>query len=199
MKEQPTLILASSSKYRKELLERLRIPFTSVSPHVDESALGSESPTDLVERLSHVKASAIANLYPQAWVIGSDQVADFHGVAVGKPGSHEKALEQLRMMRGQTVLFKTGLCLMHQQSGRSIYQCVTTSVSFHDLDDHTLDNYLRIEKPYDCAGSAKSEGLGICLLSSIQSEDPTALIGLPLITLSGFLRSVGFQLPPHHG
>ena len=195
MKDQPPLILASSSIYRKELLERLRIPFECIAPNIDESQLPHESTDDLIERLSQQKAQAIAQLHPNAWVIASDQVADFNGHAIGKPGTHEKALAQLKMMQGKRVVFKTGLCLMHHQSHRSVYICIPTKVSFHDLDDAVLETYLHTEKPYDCAGSAKSEGLGISLLSKIKSEDPTALIGLPLIALSGLLRSVGYSIP----
>ncbi len=195
MKDQPPLILASSSVYRKELLERLHIPFICISPKIDESQLAQESTDELIERLSRQKAAAIAQNHPNAWIIASDQVADFNGHAIGKPGTHEKALAQLKMMQGKTVVFKTGLCLMHIQTDRSIYLSIPTEVSFHDLDDATLENYLHTEQPYDCAGSAKSEGLGISLLSKIKSDDPTALIGLPLIALSGLLRSIGYSMP----
>jgi septum formation protein len=196
MKEHPPLILASSSVYRKELLSRLRIPFECISPDIDETPLPNETTEELIERLSHSKAEAIAKQCPEAWVIGSDQVADFNGIAIGKPGTHEKALEQLKMMQGKTVTFKTGVCLMQLKSHRCAYICIPTQVSFHELDDTTLENYLHTEKPYDCAGSAKSEGLGIMLLSKVKSHDPTALIGLPLIALSGLLRSVGYSIPP---
>jgi septum formation protein len=195
MKDQPSLILASSSPYRKELLSRLCIPFTCITPDIDETPFPDESTDALIERLSHEKDQVIAKQHPNAWVIASDQVADFNGQAIGKPGTHEKALAQLQMMRGKTVVFKTGLCLMNHQSQRSIYMCIPTQVTFHDLEDAILENYLRTEKPYDCAGSAKSEGLGICLLSKIKSDDPTALIGLPLISLSGLLRTVGYAIP----
>jgi septum formation protein len=195
MKDQLPLILASSSPYRKELLSRLCIPFTCIAPDIDETPFSDESTDALIERLSIEKAQVIAKQHPNAWVIGSDQVADFNGQAIGKPGTHEKALVQLQMMRGKTVVFKTGLCLMNHQSQRSIYICIPTKVTFHDLEDALLENYLHTEKPYDCAGSAKSEGLGICLLSKIKSDDPTALIGLPLISLSGLLRTVGYAIP----
>jgi septum formation protein len=195
MKELPPLILASSSVYRKELLSRLKIPFSCVSPNIPEDPLDNESTDELIERLSHEKAKAVAMQHPDAWVIGSDQVADFNGIAIGKPGTHEKAFAQLKMMQGKTVVFKTGVCLMQLKTHRSIYICIPTKVSFHELDDATLEHYLLTEKPYDCAGSAKSEGLGIMLLSRIKSEDPTALIGLPLIALSGLLRSVGYSIP----
>ena len=199
MKELPPLILASSSVYRKELLSRLRIPFTCHSPNINEDPLPNETTDELIERLAHQKAEAIALQHPDAWVIGSDQVADFNGVAIGKPGTHEKALAQLKMMQGKTVEFKTGVCLMQLKSHRAAYICIPTKVSFHELDDATLEQYLHAEKPYDCAGSAKSEGLGIMLLSKIKSHDPTALIGLPLIALSGLLRSVGYSIPASNG
>jgi len=195
MKEQPDLILASSSKYRKELLSRLAIPFRTISPSINETPLQGETTDELIERLSNQKAAVIAAQFPNAWVIGSDQVADLDGVAIGKPGTHEKAFAQLKMMQGKTVTFKTGLCLMQHASHRSIYICIPTRVRFHELDDAILENYLHIEKPYDCAGSAKSEGMGIILLSKIKSNDPTALIGLPLIALTGLLRTVGFMIP----
>ena len=195
MKEQP-LILASSSKYRKELLERLQLPFSVYSPEVDETPHIGESPVQLVKRLSHLKARCISEKHPNAWVIGSDQVADFMGAAIGKPHTHERALAQLQLMQGQTVVFRTGMCLMHLNSDTTLHTIVDTEVTFREFDEATLDNYLRTEQPYDCAGSAKAEGLGIGLLSSMQSTDPTAIIGLPLIELSGMLMSVGFQLFP---
>lgn len=192
----PPLILASTSKYRKELLTRLRIPFDVASPEVDETPLTNESPAELVIRLSKAKALAVAKSNPNAWVIGSDQVADFLGAAIGKPHTHERALAQLQLMRGETIIFRTGLCL----AKGDVIHCtsVDTEVTFRKLSDEVLETYLHTEQPYDCAGSAKSEGLGISLLSSIKSDDPTALIGLPLIALSGFLRDVGFQIPFSH-
>lgn len=193
MKEQ-TLILASSSKYRRELLERLHLPFSVYSPDVDETPNIGESPIQLVNRLSHLKARFISEKHPNAWVIGSDQVADFHGAAIGKPLTHERALAQLQLMQGQTVVFRTGMCLMQKDSNTTLYTNVDTEVTFREFDEATLENYLRTEQPYDCAGSAKAEGLGITLLSAIKSNDPTAIIGLPLIELSGFLISVGFKL-----
>jgi septum formation protein len=193
MKEQ-TLILASSSKYRRELLERLNLPFSVYSPDVDETPNIGESPIQLVNRLSHLKARFISEKHPNAWVIGSDQVADFHGAAIGKPLTHERALAQLQLMQGQTVVFRTGMCLMQKDSNTTLYTNVDTEVTFREFDEATLENYLRTEQPYDCAGSAKAEGLGITLLSAIKSNDPTAIIGLPLIELSGFLISVGFKL-----
>ena len=189
----PPLILASTSVYRCELLQRLRIPFEVISPKVDETPLTGESPLDLALRLANAKAVAVAKEHPNAWVIGSDQVADLCGAAIGKPGNFERALAQLQMMRGQTVTFHTALCLMKGNTQTTLN--VPTEVTFRKLSDDVLENYLRAEEPYDCAGSAKSEGLGISLLKSIQSDDPTALIGLPLIALSGLLRDAGFVIP----
>lgn len=189
----PPLILASSSIYRRELLERLRIPFKIISPQVDEVPLAGESTLNLALRLAHAKAAAIAKQHPNAWIIGSDQVADLCGAAIGKPGNFERALAQLQLMRGQTVIFHTALCLMNGDTESTI--CVPTEVVFRNLSDEILESYLRAEEPYDCAGSAKSEGLGISLIESIKSDDPTALIGLPLIALSGLLRDVGFTIP----
>lgn len=187
------LILASSSIYRRELLERLRIPFKIISPQVDEVPLAGESTLNLALRLAHAKAAAIAKQHPNAWIIGSDQVADLCGAAIGKPGNFERALAQLQLMRGQTVTFHTALCLMNGDTESTI--CVPTEVVFRNLSDEILESYLLAEEPYDCAGSAKSEGLGISLIESIKSDDPTALIGLPLIALSGLLRDVGFTIP----
>jgi len=187
------LILASTSVYRRELLERLRIPFEVVAPKVDETPLTGESTLDLALRLAQAKAAAVAKEYPDAWVIGSDQVADLCGAAIGKPGNFERALAQLQLMRGQMVTFHTALCLMKGEIQMTL--SVPTEVRFRKLADDILENYLLAEEPYDCAGSAKSEGLGISLLESIKSDDPTALIGLPLIALSGLLRDAGFVIP----
>ena len=189
----PLLILASTSVYRRELLTRLRIPFDVIAPTVDETPLNGESSLDLAKRLAHAKAKAVAKQHPQAWVIGSDQVADLCGAAIGKPGNFERALAQLQLMRGQTVTFHTALCLMRGNTETTL--SVPTEVCFRKLPDAVLENYLLAEEPYDCAGSAKSEGLGISLLESIKSEDPTALIGLPLIALTGLLRDAGFAIP----
>jgi septum formation protein len=194
MQEKHSLILASSSVYRKELLSRLQIPFNCQTPNIDETQRVNETIDSLIERLSTEKATAIASQNPDAWVIGSDQVADLDGQAIGKPGTFEKALAQLEMMQGKTVVFKTGVCFMHFASKRSMYACIPTQVTFHTLDKQILENYLHAEKPYDCAGSAKSEGLGIMLLSKVESQDPTALIGLPLITIANFLRLAHFQI-----
>jgi septum formation protein len=187
------LILASTSVYRRELLERLHIPFSVVSPKVDETPLPGESTLDLALRLAKAKAAAVAKDHPDAWVIGSDQVADLCGAAIGKPGNFERAMAQLQLMRGATVTFHTALCLMHGDLETTL--SIPTEVTFRKLSDEILEAYLRAEEPYDCAGSAKSEGLGISLLEAIKSNDPTALIGLPLIALSGLLRDAGFVIP----
>jgi septum formation protein len=187
------LILASTSVYRRELLERLRIPFEIISPEVDEMPLPGESTLELALRLAKAKAVAVAKHHPEAWVIGSDQVVDLSGTAIGKPGNFEHALAQLQLMRGASVTFHTALCLMQGDVETTL--SVPTKVTFRKLPDEALAAYLHAEEPYDCAGSAKSEGLGISLLESIQSDDPTALIGLPLIALSGLLRDAGFVIP----
>jgi septum formation protein len=189
----PSLILASASQYRRELLERLRIPFEIISPKVDETPLNGESTLELALRLAHAKAAAVAKEHPNAWVIGSDQVADLCGATIGKPGNFERALAQLQLMRGTTVTFQTALCLMKGATQTTL--CIPTEVTFRKLPDSVLEAYLLAEEPYDCAGSAKSEGLGISLLESIRSDDPTALIGLPLIALSSLLRDAGFVIP----
>ncbi|NBV80279.1 MAG: septum formation protein Maf [Burkholderiaceae bacterium] len=187
------LVLASSSIYRRQLLERLGLPFTIASPDVDETPLEHELPEAMTRRLAQLKASALSKQFPEAWIIGSDQSADLHGQIIGKPGNHERALAQLKQMQGQTVVFHTALCLLKGEEYKTL--SVPTRVRFRNLPDESLENYLRIEKPYDCAGSAKSEGMGIILLEQIESDDPTALIGLPLIALSGLLREAGFVIP----
>ncbi len=191
--QNPPLILGSTSKYRRELLERLRIPFEVISPKVDEAPLTGESTLNLALRLAHAKAEAVAKEHPDAWVIGSDQVADLCGAAIGKPGDFERAMAQLQLMRGQTVTFYTALCLMKGDKQTTL--CIPTEVKFRKLSDDVLETYLLTEEPYDCAGSAKSEGLGISLLEAIKSDDPTALVGLPLIALTTLLRDAGFAIP----
>lgn len=186
------LILASTSKYRKELLSRLGLPFTCISPEVDETPLPRETPEELALRLAKAKALAIAEKEPHAFVIGSDQVLDLHGAAMGKPGDHERAMAQLQLLRGQTVNFHTAVCLANDSKTQVIN--VVTKVRFRELKDSVLEAYLLAETPYDCAGSAKSEGLGICLLEKVESEDPTALIGLPLIAVCTLLRDAGFRI-----
>lgn len=186
------LILASTSRYRRELLERLRVPFEVQAPHVDETPMPGEAPAALAERLARAKARAVAALHPLAWVIGSDQVADMDGSPVGKPGQHDAAVAQLRAMSGRSVVFQTGLALVAPGFERVVRVPVT--VRFRELTDAEIETYLRLEQPYDCAGSAKSEGLGIALLDAIESTDPTALIGLPLIQVCHLLRASGYPL-----
>jgi septum formation protein len=191
----PRLILASSSAYRRELLSRLRLPFEAIAPHIDETPLAGETPPATALRLARAKAAAIAAREPGALVIGSDQVATLDGEQIGKPGSHEAALAQLRKMRGREVVFHTALCLwdgrVADPARAAQVQDVRVVVAFRDLPDAELDAYLRIEQPYDCAGSAKNEGLGIALLERIDNSDPTALTGLPLIALTTMLRKAG--------
>lgn len=191
---QKPLILASTSRYRRELLERLRLPFEVVAPDVDETPQPGEAPAPLAERLAMAKAQAVARLHPEAIVIGSDQVADLQGQPLGKPGNHARAVLQLQRMQGQTVLFHTAVAVVCLQSGFAQQCMAVVKVRFRALSDGEIENYLHAEQPYDCAGSAKSEGLGIALLESIESDDPTALIGLPLIRLCGLLRAAGVPL-----
>ena len=187
----PRLILASSSAYRRELLGRLRLPFEAIAPHIDETPLPDEAPQDTALRLAREKAAAIARLHPGALVIGSDQVATLDGAQIGKPGDHARALAQLQTMRGRRVVFHTALCLWDGRTGSCEVENVQVFVTFRDLPNAELDAYLHIEQPYDCAGSAKNEGLGIALIERIDSSDPTALTGLPLIALTGMLRCAG--------
>ena len=188
------LVLGSTSRYRRELLERLCIPFEVCSPDVDETPLPGEAPPVLAQRLAMAKAKAVANKFPHAVVIGSDQVADLNGQSLGKPGTHDKAVTQLRQMRGQTVVFQTAVAVVCQSSGFVQSSLAAVRVKFRNLTDDEIENYLQLEKPYDCAGSAKSEGLGIALLDSIDSDDPTALIGLPLIRTCQMIRAAGIAL-----
>jgi len=191
----PRLILASSSAYRRELLARLQLPFEAIAPNIDEAPLPGEAPQDTALRLAQEKAAAVAAQVPGALVIGSDQVATLDGMQIGKPGDHARALAQLQLMRGRRVVFHTALCLWDSRAPdpASAVQLdnVQVFVDFRDLPDAELDAYLRIEQPYDCAGSAKNEGLGIALLERIVSDDPTALTGLPLVALTGMLRRAG--------
>ena len=188
------LILGSTSRYRHELLSRLRWPFEVVAPEVDETPLAGEAPKDLATRLALAKARAVAAQFPQALVIGSDQVADLQGQPLGKPGTHERARAQLRQMSGQTVVFQTALAVVCQASGFEQVDLAPVQVQFRDLSDAEIEHYLLTEQPYDCAGSAKSEGLGIALLERIDNDDPTALIGLPLIRTCRLLRAAGLPL-----
>lgn len=191
----PALILASTSPYRRELLARLGLPFETQAPAVDETPLPGEAPRELALRLARAKAQDVARHHPQALVIGSDQVADLHGQPLGKPGSHERARAQLSRMSGQTVLFHTAVSLACAARGLLQTEIATVRVRFRELDAASIERYLRAEQPYDCAGSAKSEGLGIALLEAIESDDPTALIGLPLIRTAALLRTAGLVLP----
>ena len=190
----PRLILASTSPYRRALLERLGIVFDIVAPQVDETPQAGEAPAALARRLARAKAMAVAATVPDAVVIGSDQVADLDGHSLGKPGSHDKAVAQLRRMRGHSVVFQTAVAVVCQAQGYADERLAEVRVRFRDLSDAEIENYLRAEQPYDCAGSAKSEGLGIALLQAIDSDDPTALIGLPLIRTCELLRAAGIDL-----
>ena len=187
------LILASSSAYRKELLSRLRLPFEVAVPDLDEHPLPGESPSATALRLAQAKAQAVLDRFPGSLVIGSDQVATLDGAQIGKPGNHANALRQLQTMRGREVIFHTALCLLdgRQAVATAEVEDIRTLVTVRDLPDAELDAYLRLEQPYDCAGSAKNEGLGIAILDSINTTDPTALTGLPLIALTGMLRRAG--------
>lgn len=184
----PPLILASTSPFRRQLLARLGLPFEAANPAVDEALLPGEKPEAGALRLSEAKARAVVSLHPDALIIGSDQVACLDGQVFGKPGTHENAVRQLQTMRGRRVNFFTGLCLLDASSGRAHRRGVPTLVTFRDLTDTEIESYLRQEQPYNCAGSAKSEGLGIALIARIDGEDPNALIGLPLIALCDLLR-----------
>ncbi len=188
------LILGSTSAYRRELLQRLRLPFEVVSPEVDETPFPGEYPRDLALRLALAKARAVAARQPSALVIGSDQVADLGGEPLGKPGTHERAVAQLRRMRGRTVIFQTAVAVVCVETGFEQVELAPVRVRFRELTDAEIENYLRAETPYDCAGSAKSEGLGIALLDTIESDDPTALVGLPLIRTARLLRAAGLSL-----
>jgi septum formation protein len=188
------LILGSTSPYRRELLQRLRLPFEVVRPEVDETPFPGEQPLALAQRLALEKARAVALKHPQAVVIGSDQVADLEGVPLGKPLTHERALAQLQRMRGRTVVFQTAVAVVCIDSGFEQTALAQVKVQFRQLSDAAIETYLRAEEPYDCAGSAKSEGLGIALLESIDNQDPSALVGLPLIHTCRLLRAAGIAL-----
>jgi septum formation protein len=188
------LVLASTSPYRRELLNRLGLPFEVANPETDESPLPDESPTTTALRLSEAKARAVAGEFPDALIIGSDQVAEMAGRVFGKPGTHARAVEQLRQLSGQTVNFFTGLCVFNSRTGEAEVRGVPTLVGFRELTDREIENYLRREPAYNCAGSAKSEGLGISLLNRIHGDDPNALIGLPLIALCDLLRKHGINV-----
>ncbi len=200
MPESPALppsrpvVLGSTSRYRRELLARLHIPFEVAAPEVDETPRPGEAPAALARRLALAKARAVAVKFPAAAVIGSDQVADLDGEPLGKPGTHERAVVQLQRMRGRTVVFQTALAVACAETGFEQVDLAPVRVRFRDLSDAEIETYLRAEQPYDCAGSAKSEGLGIALLDAIDNDDPTALVGLPLIRTCRMLRAAGVRL-----
>ena len=187
------LILGSTSRYRHELLSRLRVPFEVAAPEVDETPLPGESPRALACRLALAKAHAVAARFPSAVVIGSDQVADLAGEPLGKPGTHARATAQLRRMRGHTVIFQTAVAVVCRESGFEQTDLAPVEVRFRPVGDDEIEAYLQAEQPYDCAGSAKCETLGIALLEAIESDDPTALVGLPLIRTSALLRAAGID------
>ncbi len=189
------LVLGSTSRYRRELLQRLGLPFEVAAPEVDETPQPGEAPAALARRLALAKARAVARRHPDALVIGSDQVADLDGEPLGKPGDHARATDQLRRMRGRDVVFQTALAVVCEATGYVGQDLAPVHVRFRDLGDAEIERYLRAEQPYDCAGSAKSEGLGIALLESIGNDDPTALVGLPLIRTCRLLRAAGLQVP----
>ncbi len=191
----PQLILASTSPYRRELLGRLQIPFQVCAPATDETPLPDEPPVATAERLAVAKAAAVVESFPEALIIGSDQVAFCGTQRFGKPGSRDNAWEQLRSLSGQIVVFHTGLCLLNSKSNRSHVRGVATEVRFRELADSEIQRYLDKEDALNCAGSARSEALGISLLEWMRSDDPTALVGLPLIALAEMLRAEGLALP----
>jgi 7-methyl-GTP pyrophosphatase len=189
------IILASTSPYRKELLERLKIPFRCVAPDTEESRLSGEKPADLCVRLALMKARAVADRFPEAIVIGSDQVASLGEEILSKPGNHERATAQLEKSSSKTVQFHTGLAVCAPLKGPELTHCEPFSVHFRDLDEATIERYLRADEPYNCAGSFKAESLGISLFESMQGNDPTSLIGLPLIALTGLLGQLAVNIP----
>ncbi|MBL8389408.1 MAG: septum formation inhibitor Maf [Hydrogenophaga sp.] len=189
-----SLILGSTSRYRRELLMRLRLPFDTDAPAVDETPLPGETPVALARRLALAKAREVAQRHPQAVVIGSDQVADLDGEPLGKPGTHERAIAQLRRMSGRTVVFQTAVAVVCAATGFEQLDLAPVRVVFRTLDDAEIERYLQTEQPYDCAGSAKSEGLGIALLARIDNDDPSALVGLPLIRTCHMLRAAGISI-----
>jgi septum formation protein len=188
------LVLGSTSPYRRELLSRLNLTFETAVPEVDEAPRPNETPLEMARRLALAKAHAVAARFPEAVVIGSDQVADLAGEALGKPGTHERAVAQLRRMSGQTVVFQTAVAVVCGATGFEQLDVAAVRVTFRNLSDAEIESYLRAEQPYDCAGSARSEGLGIALLEAIDSDDPTALVGLPLIRTCRMIRAAGVKV-----
>ncbi|RKZ90635.1 MAG: septum formation inhibitor Maf [Candidatus Parabeggiatoa sp. nov. 1] len=189
------LVLASTSPFRKSVLSRLHVPFETYAPQIDETPEPNESPATLVIRLAELKARSARSTYPQALIIGSDQVAVVSETILGKPGTHEQAVKQLTFVSGKSVEFLTGLCLLNTDTNQAQTDIVRFSVKFRKLSDSQIENYLAVDKPYNCSGSFKSEGLGIALLSKMVGSDPTALIGLPLIRLVRMLEMEGVSLP----
>jgi septum formation protein len=187
----PRLILGSTSRYRRELLQRLRLPFDIVAPDVDESPLPGETPIALARRLALAKARAVASQHPDALVIGSDQVCDLDGEAIGKPGNHARATAQLQRLRGRSALFHTAVAVVCADTAFLAEDLASVQVCFRALSDDEIERYLQLDQPYDCAGSGRCEALGISLLESIDSDDPTALVGLPLIRTARMLRAAG--------
>ena len=190
-----TIVLASSSPYRRVLLEKLQLPFETASPNIDESRLQGESPEQLVRRLAELKAKALSARYPDALIIGSDQVAVLDDSILTKPNNHDKAKQQLRRASGRTVVFLTGMCLLNSASGTAQTVCTPFTVHFRKLSEEQIERYLVAEQPYDCAGSFKSEGLGISLFQRLQGDDPNSLIGLPLIELIRLFENEGISIP----
>ena len=189
------LVLASTSRYRRELLARLQIPFETAAPAVDETPLDREAPQALAVRLAAAKAQAVRHAWPDALIIGSDQVAVVGSVLLNKPGNHANALNQLRLMSGKVVHFFTALCMLNARTARQQTALVPVTVQMREISDAGIERYLRAEQPYDCAGSARIEGMGITLVARLESDDPSALIGLPLIALCDMLRNEGIVLP----
>ena len=189
------LILASTSRYRAELLQRLKIPFEQIAPDCDETPHPGESALTLVDRLAQAKAASVASVNPQALIICSDQVACCQGDILGKPGDHHSAVRQLQSLRGNTVEFHTGLCVTHHATNKSLRSTVTTTVEFKNLNDEQIERYLQKDQPYDCAASFRSESYGSTIVSRISTDDPTALIGLPIVRVAEYLDEFGFELP----
>jgi len=196
MDQRRRLVLASTSRYRKDLLERLGLAFETAAPGVDEAALPDEAPADTALRLSVLKAESLRTLYPDALIVGSDQVASCGGARLGKPGNHENAVRQLRSLSGKTAQFDTAVSLLDTRTSQIESRLVPCLVVFRTLADASIEAYLRREQPYDCAGSAKAEGLGIALIARMETEDPTSLIGLPLIALTEMLERAGLPVLP---
>ncbi|RUM94772.1 MAG: septum formation inhibitor Maf [Thiothrix sp.] len=192
------LILASTSPFRAELLTRLQMPFETFAPDIDETPLAGETPESMILRLTESKADTARKQFPNHLIIASDQCATCDGDIIGKPGTHAHAVKQLRRFSGKNITFLTGLCLLNTATGRIQTDCVPFVVQFRPLTEQKIEDYLRLEKPYQCAGSFKSEGLGITLFAKMSGEDPNALIGLPLIRLTSFLANEGLNLPTRH-